>query len=424
MVENDKGNTEYDIWRLYLFALKSPQTKEKYHGRMSKFFDFVGAKGTTVEEKCIEFVDKAKIEREQWAFNQAFNFMQYQIERVYKKEITGSTVQNYLKSLKLFYDTAEIDIPWNKIRRGLPRGKSFADDRIPTDDEIQMLLQYPDRRIRAIIYIMTSSGIRLGAWDYLRWGNLKPISENGEIVAAKMIVYEGDEEQYFTFISKEAYYEVKKWMDYRSASGEHITEDSWVMRDLWNAEDCTTGKGLASNPRKLNSSGIKRLVERAIWAQGLRKKLENGKRRHPFAALHCFRKWFKTKCELGGMRPINIEKLLSHSVGISNSYYRPTENEILEDYLKVLSFISLDEKSKLKNELTNIKEKDKSVIDTLNKQLKEKNEMLMYLKDKHQTELDRLEMKLDEQVSHILKVIQQNQNLAYVKPGVLRSLPV
>ena len=48
------------------------------------------------------------------------------------------------------------------------------------------------------------------------------------------------------------------------------------------------------------------------------------------------------------MKPINIEKLLSHSIGISNSYYRPTENELLEDYLKVADLLIIDKQEKLK----------------------------------------------------------------------------
>ena len=65
---------------------------------------------------------------------------------------------------------------------------------------------------------MASSGIRLGAWDYLRWGNIKPIERDGKVVAAKIIVYAGDEEEYFTFITSEAYSELEKWMTYRSGA--------------------------------------------------------------------------------------------------------------------------------------------------------------------------------------------------------------
>ena len=42
------------------------------------------------------------------------------------------TVRNYVKSIKLFCDMADLQIPWAKIARGLPRAKRFADDRAPT----------------------------------------------------------------------------------------------------------------------------------------------------------------------------------------------------------------------------------------------------------------------------------------------------
>jgi hypothetical protein len=34
------------------------------------------------------------------------------------------------------------------------------------------------------------------------------------------------------------------------------------------------------------------------------------------------------------MKPVNIEILMNHSIGISDSYYRATEIELLDDYLK------------------------------------------------------------------------------------------
>jgi len=97
---------------------------------------------------------------------------------------------------------AEILIPWKKITRGLPRPREVANDRAPTVDEIRQLIQYPDRRIKPILYTMASSGIRLGAWDYLKWKHITPIhSEAGGVLAAKIIVYAGDSEEYYAFIS-------------------------------------------------------------------------------------------------------------------------------------------------------------------------------------------------------------------------------
>jgi hypothetical protein len=34
-----------------------------------------------------------------------------------------------------------------------------------------------------------------------------------------------------------------------------------------------------------------------------------------------------------GMKPINIENVVGHSIGISDSYYHPTENDLLQEIL-------------------------------------------------------------------------------------------
>ncbi len=76
---------------------------------------------------------------------------QFNLDRVNRKEITGATVRNYLKSINLFCDMADIPVSWKKITRGLPRGKSYVDDGIPTIEEIQKLLEYPDRGIISLL---------------------------------------------------------------------------------------------------------------------------------------------------------------------------------------------------------------------------------------------------------------------------------
>jgi integrase len=179
-----------------------------------------------------------------------------------------------------------------------------------------------------------------------------------------MIVYAGEDDSYITYITPSAYRELAEWMKYREESGEIITDNSWVMRDLWDTR-VKISKGLVTIPKKLTAIGVKRLMERAIWAQGLRKKLEAGKKRHPFPTNHSLRKYFKTRCELAGMKPINIENLMGHSTGISDSYYRPTENDLLQDYLKCVDVLTInDEKSLQKKveELANKSEDNKYLV--------------------------------------------------------------
>ena len=53
---------------------------------------------------------------------------------------------------------------------------------------------------------------------------------------------------------------------------------------------------------------------------------------------HGFRKFYKSRTEQV-MRPINVEITMGHDIGVSESYYKPTEHEVLEDYLKAVDFL-------------------------------------------------------------------------------------
>jgi len=137
-----------------------------------------------------------------------------QRQRVERKEITSGTLRNYQKTIKSFCEATDILIQWKKVTKGLPRGKRFSDDRAPTVDEIQKITEYPDRCIKPIVYVMASSGIRVGAWDYLKWGHITPIADKENIsviIAAKMSVYADEDDEYFTFISSEAYRTLKDY---------------------------------------------------------------------------------------------------------------------------------------------------------------------------------------------------------------------
>jgi integrase len=107
---------------------------------------------------------------------------------VNQKQITGSTLRNYVKVLKLLCEMNDLLVPWKRLTRGLPKSRNYADDRVPRLDELQKILAYPDWRMKAIVCTMASSAIRLGAWGNLRWEHIKPIHKDDNLVAAKIIV--------------------------------------------------------------------------------------------------------------------------------------------------------------------------------------------------------------------------------------------
>ena len=211
-------------------------------------------------------------------------------------------------------------------------------------------------------------------------------------------------------------------MDYRKEAGELVTEESWLMRNLWDVTT-PTGMGLATIPVKLKPSGIKRLMERALWGQGIRTKLNEGKKRHEFQVDHGYRKFFKTRCELGGMKPINIEKLLSHSTGISDSYYRATEQELLDDYLKAMDdSLTIDERNKLKKRIDKLEEKNEDEKYIIKAKLQEKEEKIQKLEQKYENDMKTLRDDMNNQLSQIMLMIQQNPKLSYIKPEILEKI--
>lgn len=372
-------------YNMFKYSTRSELTRKYYERRLKKFFDFINFENKSdIETRCNNFAKDARnVADGLWAVNLVIDFLQSQKNRVEKKEITASTLRNFVKALKLFCEMADRAIPWKRITRGLPRAKMVANDRAPTLQEIQKLVEYPDRRIKSIVYTMSSSGIRLGAWDYLKWKHIIPLSnDNGEIVAAKIIVYAGDSEEYYSFLSPEAYHCLKEWIDFRESYGEIVSGNSWLMRDLWQTTNIKYGArwGLAKFPRKLKSNGVKRIIERALWEQGLRQPLGEGEKRHEWKAAHGFRKFFKTRSEQV-MKPINVEITMGHDIGISGCYYKPTEKEVLEDYLKAIDLLTINNtRVPLEKQIAELTEKGKNKEFIIQTELLEKEKEIQALK--------------------------------------------
>jgi integrase len=376
---------EKDPMSTFMYGLRAPDTRRQYPRRFQYFLNFLKIPGV-LEEQAKQFIFKAR-ENPQWAQESLMSFIEFQKERVRRGEISDSTITNYYKATKLFCVMNDLALNWKKISRGLPSGRRAANDRAPTIEEIQKLVEYPDRRIKPIVYTMASSGIRIGAWDYLQWKHVEPIvNEDGEVIAAKLIVYAGDREEYYTFITGEAYNALKEWMDFRASYGEEITAESWLMRDIWQTTNIDYGAklGLATVPKKLKSSGIKRLIERALWEQGIRQILAHGAKRHEWKAAHGFRKFYKSRAEQA-MKPINVEITMGHDIGVSASYYKPTEREVLDDYLKAVDLLTISgDKIVLQKQVAELKEKSKNSEYIIKGKLQEKDKQIAALTKKQE----------------------------------------
>lgn len=380
---------------LFLSMLNAPESKRQYPKRLKVFFDFLKLDGE-VEEQSETFIIKYKKDDDDTRLLQKnlIQFAGYQKERVTNKELAASTVPNYFKAIKLFCQANNLDnkVNWKVVSKSYPKGLQAADDRAPTLEEIQKLLDFPDRRIKPLVLTFVSSGIRIGAFETLRWKHITPKynEETNEIIAAKIIVYPNDREKYYTFMTPEAYNSVKEWVDYRQASGEEITKESYVMRDIWQNGDLEGAK----NPKPLNSTAITRLLNRAWQAQKIRPKLQKGVRRHEFKTGHGFRKYFKTQAEQARISSAMIEMMMGHSLGVSSSYMKPTEEVMLKEYLQAIDYLTVNQTVVLINK--SLKKQEETIKNSLQEMEKRHKEEIQRLHEEYQRQLRPLINNFDE----------------------------
>ena len=318
-------------------AIKSPITKRKYEKRLDLFFRHVRIKGSTIKARARNFASKGR--DQQWATHVINQYLRYQKERAEKGEISESTLPNYYKPIKLFCEENNIELNWKKISRRIPHGRSYADDRPPTKEEIIKILDYPDRRIRPAVLTMVSSGIRVGSWDWLTWGDIQPIENDGQIVAASMRAYDTKARRYYTtFITPEAYSSLLEYRKYRNDQGEKVSDSSPILRDLFHPD--RGGRGSPHLPKRLKATGIKRMIENSLWATGVRRPLGEGKRRHEFQSDHGFRKYHSTTCNTY-MNTLCATIIEGHDTGIKESYNKPKMDVLLGEYLKAVPYLTI-----------------------------------------------------------------------------------
>ncbi len=317
----------------FMKGFHSDSTKESYCKKLSQFLDFC---------KCTPDELESKTRKNAKWFQDVF--IDYIEAR--RKEVSGSTLHQFRDSLKHFFEMNDVDkINWSKIAKIIPHAKKTGSDRAPTIDEIRMILELADIRTKCIVLLCCSSGIRVGAFDGLVWGNITPITQKGNIVAAKLVAYHGYREQYHTFVTPECYNTLLQYRKLRESVGEKVTSSSPLIRDTWDNNKYRKQK--MEDPaiaKPLSSKSIANQMGEFLKKMKIRESRIGVN--YEFKQIHGFRKYFKTNAERA-LKTIDVEKLMGHA----ENYYKPSEHYLLEEYLKTVQYLTVSEASDLKNKL-------------------------------------------------------------------------
>lgn len=258
--------------------------------------------------------------------------------------------------LKKFYEMNDVILNWKKLSQYLGEYQRTNKDRAYNHDEIKTLVDRADVRMKAILLLLATTGIRIGAIPELK---IRHLTGN------KITVYENTKEEYITFCTPESENAVEVYLDYRRRSGEKLSPDAPLFRKQFDMNDLEQIRK-RSEPIKLNT--LNKLLDVHLQRCGLRTVHPVESKRKEIARAHGFRKFFTTQLVNVRINPEIREMLLGHKIGLSSAYYRPTENDILVEYEKAIDVLTIDPANRLRKKVEKL-EVEKSQFDRLASQI-------------------------------------------------------
>jgi len=252
-----------------------------------------------------------------------------------------------LAALKHFLVMNDVVLNWKKISLYLGDKTKVVKDRAYTTEEILSLLKScTDERMRAVILLLASTGVRIGSIPSL---TLKHLHKLEEYSLYQVTVYENTNDEYFCFTTPECASAIDSYLAYRSRCGEKLTPSSPLIREQFDPKDSLSIR----RPRPLKRSTIMGLLSEIIAKSGVQtikhrtEISDRGRERKETARAHAFRKFATTNMVRAKVNPEIREMLLGHSIGLSNSYYRPYATEILDEYLKAIDYLTISNENRL-----------------------------------------------------------------------------
>ena len=315
---------------LLLESCKSEDTKKQYAFCIKKYFDFLDGKDKG-NFKLPKDRNRKEIED---------NIIEY-IIFLKKQGMSYCGISNYIVPVKSFYAINDITLNVKKLAKFMPENRRMRTDRAYTHEEISKILEISDERMRVIILLLASTGIRVGSVPNLLLGNLQN---------TKLTVYENSSEQYFTFITPECKKAIDLYLDMRKRYGEQLTNDSFLIRQQFDV------RAVNPKPKQIEKAALQYKIYDLCNRAGIDKK--------DVAVAHGFRRFFMTQLVNSKINPEIREMLLGHKIGLAGCYYKPTEEEMFAEYEKAIDNLTIDPANRLQRKVETL-EIEKSKIDTI-----------------------------------------------------------
>jgi integrase/recombinase XerD len=286
-------------------------------------------------------------------------------------KLVSNSIKSRLNPVFHFYEMNDVALNKKKINRFKGEFVKKTRDRAYTHEEIKKILDVCDLRMKVVILLMASTGCRVGALPSLRLRNLQKI-ENQNLY--KITIYEGSNEEYFTYCTPECTSYIDDYLQYRETNGEKLGPDSFLIRDQFDINDI---EQIRNKSRGVSIQTFHSIVAGILLKAGLRT-IDHTSRhnRKEIMKCHGFRKFFTNQlldCDAITERRWLLE---GHNLkGNDMSYVRISEKRLLEEYMKAVNNLTINEENRLKLKVQ-LLEGESNEIQNLKRQLNDHTAIL------------------------------------------------
>lgn len=350
---SSKNIASHPAFRAFISTLKSKRTKDLYTLYLTKYYLLRPENRQLTMDQILSKTPK-EIEYELIGI----------VDEMRDVGLSYSSINLAIVSICHFFEINDVIINKKKINRLRGANIDKYEYRAYTTEEIAKLLNVCDERMKAVVLLMASTGMRVGALPDLKIKHLKKWAINGSSPIYQITVYANSpKDRYYTFCTPEAARALDDYLVLRKRYGDDAISDpnAFLFIHTFDKSDPSP----IINKRPISSIALAKTIVCNLVATGLRTHLSladkqcdlvDKKRlaaihRNELHPCHSLRIFAVTNMQRAKVDKTIREMLVGHSTGLDKSYYKPQEEEILEEYLKAVDNLTINNENRLKKQL-------------------------------------------------------------------------
>jgi hypothetical protein len=278
--------------------------------------------------------------------------------------VSYATIQFLVAPIFTCYQLNDVILNRKKVSRYLGEYKRVIKDGAYTTPQIGQMLQTADIRTRVIILLLCSTGARVGSLPGLVLGNLTKLPDHG---LYRIVFYEGTNNEYYTFTTSECAAAIDNYLLYRQRCGEKLSfnegTNRWepsntiLIRRQFDINDVLQVR----NPKPMAIDALRWALSSHLIKCGLRDvehptAPDSSKRvRKPISLSKGFRKHVISTFIEANLNHEIRELIVDHATQLDQNYFRPTQEAVLQEYLKAEPYLMIDSAARLARENQELK---------------------------------------------------------------------